>query len=297
MNSADNRENNPERNRKVSVADKQIPAGTPPAGTSRRASTQRFAVGAPRPASPGRVAGGGQSARTQRPGVGEHPTFPVYGPGEHPQQHRPSSAYADQPPSAPRRSRTAPPQPSAPPGASRQMWAALAPTEKEDEQKLSLIEKLMLRGARGELIQQPWFQSIRQENADLVVRVAFGVAILITLVLEFGMASISLTSMAFEVVVWYPLWLALGYLYIAVGTKLAHRFLLGVCVAGVLVSLSSVWGALSALSYAHSVEPWLGVPVVPVGLIIFRLLFDLAMLGLFGYLGVLVYRGTKRLGR
>jgi hypothetical protein len=141
MNSADNRENNPERNRKVSVADKQIPAGTPPAGTSRRASTQRFAVGAPRPASPGRVAGGGQSARTQRPGVGEHPTFPVYGPGEHPQQHRPSSAYADQPPSAPRRSRTAPPQPSAPPGASRQMWAALAPTEKEDEQKLSLIEK------------------------------------------------------------------------------------------------------------------------------------------------------------
>jgi hypothetical protein len=39
----------------------------------------------------------------------------------------------------------------------------------------------MLRGARGELIRQPWFQSIRRENADTPVFVTFGVALVITL--------------------------------------------------------------------------------------------------------------------
>jgi hypothetical protein len=310
MNPTDNSEDNRERNRWRSAPDQQIPARRPPAGASLQgAPTQRFGPGTPSsdPAGRGRVTDGGQSARTQHLGVGENAAPPVFGPGEHHGQYGTSATYGDQRPSAPGPSWTPAPHPSAPPPrAPRQSWAAPPPPppprqsaatpDMGDQEKLSIIERLMLRGARGELIRQPWFQSIRQGNADLFVRVAFGAAIVITLVLEFGLSSISMTGMAFEVVVWYPLWLALGYFYIAVGTKLAQRFLFGICVVGVLVSLTSVWGAFSALSYAHSVQQWLGVQVVPMGLIIFRLLFDLAMAAVFGYLGVLVYRGIKRLG-
>ena len=40
----------------------------------------------------------------------------------------------------------------------------------------------------------------------------------------------------------------------------------------------------------------LGVQVAPMGMLIFWLVFNVAMAALFGYVGVMVYRGMKRLG-
>jgi hypothetical protein len=166
-----------------------------------------------------------------------------------------------------------------------------------NEQQMSIIEKLMLRGARGELIRQHWFQSIRRDNPDRFVFGSFCAVIVVTLVLQFAMSSVSITSLGFEVVVRYPLLVALGYCYIALGTKLAHKFLLwGICLAAVAGALLGVLGTLSAMSTTHNVDRLLGVYVVPMGLIVFTLVFDLAMAAVFGYLGVMVYRGTRRLG-
>jgi hypothetical protein len=156
----------------------------------------------------------------------------------------------------------------------------------------------MLRGARGELIRQPWFQSIRRENADTFVFVTFGVALVITLALQFGISSITMTTVVFAILVRYPMWIAVGFFYIALGTKLAHHFLLW----GNLLGGRPDWTVRRlGISSGHrsggeNLEQLLGVQVAPMGMLIFWLVFNVAMAALFGYVGVMVYRGMKRLG-
>ena len=249
MNPTDNHGNEPQRDQRLSAADEQISAATPPADTSLQATTQRYPAGAPYGGS------AGQSARTQNPGAGQYGPVPTYG------------------------------------------NQSAATPQTGNEKKLSFIERLMLRGARGELIRQPWFEAIRRDNADMFVYVSFSVALLIVLVLQFAVSSITMTGVIFMILVRYPVWIALGYAYIALGTKLAHRFLLGTCVVGVVVSVFGVFGAVSAMSTAHSLNQLLGVEAVPMGLLVFVLLFTAAVGALYGYVGLMVYRGIKRVGR
>jgi hypothetical protein len=60
-------------------------------------------------------------------------------------------------------------------------------------------------------------------DADLFVRVAFLAWIVITLVLTFAMLSITTTGVGFTILVKYPMWLARGYFYIALGRSVWRR--------------------------------------------------------------------------
>jgi hypothetical protein len=167
-----------------------------------------------------------------------------------------------------------------------------------EETHLPMIESLMLRGARGELITHRWFQSIRQQNANSFALITFGTAVVLTLSFQLMTARATTPGLVLVLMVTYPLWLILGYLYIALGTKLAHHFLQwGICMGGILVSLVGVWGAVSVMDVDRSVDQWLGMQVAPTGLIIFELVFDIAMAVLFAYLGLLVHRGIAGLSR
>ena len=66
--------------------------------------------------------------------------------------------------------------------------------------------------------------------------------------------------------------------------------------AGALIGLYGVWASLRTIDLADNLEQLLGVQVAPMGMLISWLVFNVAMAALFGYVGVMVYRGMKRLG-
>ena len=85
----------------------------------------------------------------------------------------------------------------------------------------------------------------------------------------------------------YPMWIAVAFFYIALGTKLAHHFLLW----GNLLGGRPDW-ALRRLGFSsghrfggQNLEQLLGVQVAPMGMLIFWLVFNVAIAALFGYVG------------
>ena len=225
-------------------------------------------------------------------------------------QYRPPGAAGYAPPQ-PRGPRVSPPQPwpppppdphgarqpspPPPPRSAEQPRPSAAAARAANDAAMSFMARLLLRGMRGELIRQDWFQNVRRQNADKFVLGTFGAAVIIVLALQFGIEPGGWGSLIAAVVLKYPVWIALGFIYVAVGTKLSHQFLLwGVCLGGALVAVWSVFSTLRAMRAAHAVNSMLGVQVIPTGYLIFMLIVHAVMAVVFGYLGVLVYRAINR---
>ncbi|OBJ70936.1 hypothetical protein [Mycobacterium sp. 1274756.6] len=189
------------------------------------------------------------------------------------------------PNAAAQRSRHVPPQPSTfTTGSGRRM---------------SFIEQLIAQGMRGELIAQPWFQSLRQDNPNAVLGVTLG---------SVGLLSVALPGtslMTFSVIavigrlVTVGLWLVFGYVALALGTPRAHRLLHWASILAAVAWSLCVAVSVSALEFFehwnHVAREW-GTPTQSIGLIVFDLLLNVATAVLFGYLAVAVHRGLKRVG-
>jgi hypothetical protein len=111
----------------------------------------------------------------------------------------------------------------------------------------SFISRLIYRGINGELIRQPWFQKTRQESPDTFVYVGFGVGLLLAIVLG-QLPGASGTIAAFAV------WVALAYVFFAVGTKKAVQFVAyGICgVGAVLYGLGALLGFTGWMSLSSA---------------------------------------------
>jgi hypothetical protein len=92
------------------------------------------------------------------------------------------------------------------------------------------------------------------------------------------------------------LWIAVAYLYFALGTKLAHQFLLfGVCLVGGLVMLWRAGSSLLNLSTHESLPLLYPASDDPTALLLLDLLLNVAGAALLGYIGLQLHQGIQRL--
>ena len=154
----------------------------------------------------------------------------------------------------------------------------------------NIVTRLMDRGMRGELFQQPWFHKFRAESPDQFVYISYGVGFFISILLAL------IPSMFVSMVLSDLLWLAIGYLYFALGTKLAHQFLeFGICLVGALVMLGRIWSDVSTMAVNNSMARMLGVSAEPTALLLFELLLNAAGAALLVYVGVQVHKRIQGL--
>jgi hypothetical protein len=154
----------------------------------------------------------------------------------------------------------------------------------------------MLRGVRGELIQQPWFQSMRLQNPrELLIGSLFG-GILITFMLGFIGSGTGISSFFIDLVS-DAIWIALCYVCLAVGTKLAHGLLFWGCVGGVIGSLIGTMIVVPALLLVGGIYGTLGIAGAPMVLLFALMVYGVVMAVVYAYLAVLVHRGRKQLAR
>jgi hypothetical protein len=224
----------------------------------------------------------------QRP----RPPAPRPSSGVPPRLSRPSSPYAGSPPrfqSGPA-PRTWAPRPQPP------SWHGAPVPRVPAGNPKSFVDRLMLRGIRGELVRWPSFQSIRRDNPDVFLYVSFGVACLLSFVLpQFTPTFGTMAGATLIQLMGFTIQFVLIYLYIALGTKLAHKFILMMCVIGAVVSLWGAFAFFSLMSLAGGANRLLGEEVVPTGWIAVPLVIYLVMVVVYGWLGVLVHRGMRRL--
>ncbi len=145
------------------------------------------------------------------------------------------------------------------------------------------VDRLLLRGTNGELLRQPWFDSMRYQNADLFVYLSYGAAAVISMILGAGIGSTAVMILLFG------LWAGLAYLYVALNTRLARQFLeYGICLVAVVVSVGTALAALGTLfgdGFGH------GYPTaVAEGLL--GLFFSLAAGLFFGGVGLRVHQAV-----
>jgi hypothetical protein len=123
----------------------------------------------------------------------------------------------------------------------------------------------------------------------------FCAAVIAILVMQLGVTPGSWNALVFLVLMRYPVWVGLGYVYLAVGTKLGHQFLVwGICLGGALFAVWSAFSTVTAIRLAHSVNALLGVQVLPEGQMIFLLAVHLTMAALFAYVGFMFFQVLQR---
>ncbi|ANE83451.1 hypothetical protein A7U43_28475 (plasmid) [Mycobacterium adipatum] len=148
----------------------------------------------------------------------------------------------------------------------------------------SFLTRLMYRGVRGELIQQPWFQSIRQQSADPFVYITFGIGVLLVLIMGMlpGLVGIVITL---------GIWAGLAYLYFAIGTKKAHQFIAyGIGGGGAAIA------ALSALLTVATLIDLAGLRLAGTAVTLLIVLVLTVLVGAaLAYVGVQVHRAIKRM--
>ena len=168
-----------------------------------------------------------------------------------------------------------------PPSGGSQTYPGYARPAAQD----SFIIRLMEKGVQGGLLRQPWFYDQRQRNPDAFVYVSFGVGVVLSIMLSLIPSSFVVTVLTLA------LWVGVGYLYLALGTRLAHQFLLfGICLVGGLVMAIRVLGAIIGLSRSfYYYEPPAVLMVV--------LLINLAGVGAAIYVGLQVHRGIQRMSQ
>lgn len=164
--------------------------------------------------------------------------------------------------------------------------------------KESFVKRLMERGVRGELIRQPWFQSMRANSADTFVIATYGGGFVISIMLWTiyfmppwpGLFVPTLLNVAW--------WGLIGYFFFAVGSKLAHRFIMfGICLVGGLVMIlgvfSRLWTVFGLLTLSEYLHPDFYVPMLISAVL--SLLLCAAVAGFLIYVGLQVYQGVQRL--
>lgn len=153
----------------------------------------------------------------------------------------------------------------------------------------AMVSRLMERGIRGELFRQPWFHDIRGRSPDPFVYSTYAGGVVLSLLLELMIPSLLLST-----VLTAALWLAIGYLYFAVGTKLAHLFLqFGICAVGALVMLWRVWTVVTILSVSEGFGGFYGA-ADPAALLLLDLLLNAAGAAALIYLALQIHRGIQR---
>lgn len=150
----------------------------------------------------------------------------------------------------------------------------------------SFVTRLMDRGVQGGLVRQPWFQEQRQRNPEPLVYITYGVAVFTSIVLWFIPSSFVVTVFT------AALWAGVGYLFFAIGTKLAHQFILfGICLAGGLVAALRVLFTITALSASRLYSAYYEPAIV----LVLVLLINMAVGAGLVYVGVNVHRGIQRM--
>lgn len=199
----------------------------------------------------------------------------------------PPVSYPGHPPTYPP---VAPPvaYPSAPPPPPTQVGGQPYSAYPQSPARDSFITRWMERGVQGLLIRQPTFQDQRQRNPDPLVYISYGVGFVVTVLLSLIPSSFVVTVLTLM------LWAGIGYLYLAVGTKLAHQFVLfGICLVGGLVMLLRAIGAITALSSGRLYYAYFEPPVV----LVLTLLISLAGIAALVYIGIHVTRGIQRMSQ
>ncbi|HRD11324.1 MAG TPA: hypothetical protein PLI79_05645 [Mycobacterium sp.] len=154
----------------------------------------------------------------------------------------------------------------------------------------SFVIRLMERGVRGELLPQPWFHNFRGRSPDTFVFVTFGGGVFLSLLFAL------IPSTFFSTVIVLALWAVIGYLYFALGTRLAHQFLeFGICLTGAVVMVGRVLTTLWALTVTRGLAPYFGFDPAP--LLVLVLLIDVAAVALLVYVGLQVNRGIQKLSQ
>ncbi len=175
------------------------------------------------------------------------------------------------------------PAPTAGYGAQGSPYPSYVPAARGDNPVIRLME----RGLRGELLQQAWFQRFRHQSPDPFVLISYGAGVFVTILVMLTPSAI-LSTLVVD-----ALWLAIGYLYLAVGTRLAHQFLeFGICVAGTVVLAAQIWAFLVAID---TTAQYLPAYVEPRGVLVVKLILDIAAAALLVYVGAQVHRGIARL--
>lgn len=150
----------------------------------------------------------------------------------------------------------------------------------------SFVTRLMDRGVKGALITQPWFLAQRQRNADLFVYISYGIGVFVSIVVSFIPSSFVVTVFTAAI------WAGLGIVYFAIGTKLAHQFILfGICLVGGLVMALRVLLTIAALSASRWYGSYYEPPIVQVMVLLISLAVGAALV----YIGIQVHRGIQRM--
>ncbi|MCV6998858.1 hypothetical protein H7J34_01440 [Mycolicibacterium alvei] len=146
----------------------------------------------------------------------------------------------------------------------------------------SFISRLMIRGSNGELLQQPWFQNFRRQSPDTFVYVAYGIAIVLSLVLS--------TAGFIGTIISDAIWVAVIYAFFAIGTKLAHQFIAyGIGAVGAVLSLLSALYTVSVLIDFASIR-FAGTTMT----LIFSLVVTLISGAVLAFIGIQVHREIKK---
>lgn len=149
----------------------------------------------------------------------------------------------------------------------------------------SLISRLMLRGIRGELIPQPWFQNLRRQSADQFVYITYAVGFALSLVLALAPGVIG-------TVITDIIWAGMIFVFFAVGTKLAHQFVAyGICAVGTVLMLISALYTITTFIDLASLHYFAGTTVM----LVFSLAVTVISGAVLGYIGVQVRREIERL--
>lgn len=151
----------------------------------------------------------------------------------------------------------------------------------------SYIFRLMTRGVRGELIQQPWFQNMRTnpQGSNQFVYLGYAGAVLLGLFLSlFG----GIGSLIACVV-----WLGLAYCFLALGTKLAAQFVAyGICGVGAAASLLGVLIGVIGLAGVSS-SPYVSGTLT--AMLVLAIVIDAVIAVVLGYIGIQVHKGMQKI--
>lgn len=151
----------------------------------------------------------------------------------------------------------------------------------------SFIFRLMTRGVRGELIQQPWFQNMRNnpQGSNQFVYLGYGGAVLIGLFLSlFGGIGSLIASV---------IWLGLAYCFLALGTKLAAQFVAyGICGVGAVASLLGLLFGIISLAGVSS-SPYVSGSLT--AMLILAVVINGVIAVVLGYIGIQVHKGIQKI--
>ncbi len=150
---------------------------------------------------------------------------------------------------------------------------------------MPFIQQLMQRGASGTLITSPSFQEFRS-SANARLPLIYGALFVVSLVVNYATTSFFVTLLV------YVAWIATGYVFIAVGTRPAHKLATyGIALVGAVISAIGMLSGFLALAFASTFLAY-GIPM-DMTLIVLELLFSAVMAVLFTFAFLQMHAAIK----